>query len=205
MTGITNQFKIGDTVSFANDKGEIIKGTFMHYCSIITFAKVLGSDSFEYERKVTQIKFLSRKEPETPKVIQATLFAPKTKEPLIQNVKPQSFTSEKMQMYDVNQRFSFLESYVRMTAKGFRNSLIITGEGGLGKTYTVEKTLESLGLIPCDGKRTQTTAAVAQGKFAHLYLYLFILARLRWFVVVFPPIRINQKHHTANYATIRTA
>lgn len=150
MTGITNQFKIGDTISFANDQNEIIQGTFMSYCGIITFAKVLGSDGCEYERKVTQIKFLSRKEPEAPKVIQATLFQQAPKQQPKQTEKPQTLTAEKMQKYNVNQRFSFLESYVRMTAKGFRNSLIITGEGGLGKTYTVEKTLESLGLIPCD-------------------------------------------------------
>jgi hypothetical protein len=47
--------------------------------------------------------------------------------------------------FDINQRFSFVEKLVSMVADGVQPSAIITGEGGLGKTYTVTKTLESKG------------------------------------------------------------
>ena len=47
--------------------------------------------------------------------------------------------------FDINQRFSFVEKLVSMVADGVQPSAIITGEGGLGKTYTVTKTLETKG------------------------------------------------------------
>ena len=47
--------------------------------------------------------------------------------------------------FDINQRFGFVEKLVNMVATGVQPSAIITGEGGLGKTYTVTKTLESAG------------------------------------------------------------
>jgi len=153
MTSITNQFKIGDTISFANDQNEIIQGAFMSYCGIITFAKVLGSDGCEYERKVTQIKFLSRKELETPKFVQTTLFAPKPQpKELKKETNNLAKQVENVQKYDINQRFSFLESLVRMVGKGFRNSLVITGKGGLGKSHTIEQEFDALGLTPYDPK-----------------------------------------------------
>ena len=47
--------------------------------------------------------------------------------------------------FDINTRFSFVEKLVKMVAAGVQPSAVITGEGGLGKTYTVSKTLESAG------------------------------------------------------------
>jgi hypothetical protein len=49
--------------------------------------------------------------------------------------------------FSVSDRFSFVESLTEMV--GVRNapSLIITGEGGIGKTFTVTKTLHSLGMV----------------------------------------------------------
>ena len=52
-------------------------------------------------------------------------------------------TSEK---FDINQRFGFVEKLVKMVASGVQPSAVITGEGGLGKTYTVIKTLEEAGM-----------------------------------------------------------
>jgi hypothetical protein len=53
--------------------------------------------------------------------------------------------SSKNDKYGINERFTFVEKLVSMVADGVQPSAIITGEGGLGKTYTVTKTLESKG------------------------------------------------------------
>ena len=53
--------------------------------------------------------------------------------------------TEKQNRYGINERFSFVEKLVNMVANNIQPSAIITGEGGLGKTYTVTKTLESNG------------------------------------------------------------
>jgi hypothetical protein len=47
--------------------------------------------------------------------------------------------------FGINKRFEFVEKLVTMVASGVQPSAIVTGEGGLGKTYTVTKTLESAG------------------------------------------------------------
>jgi len=53
---------------------------------------------------------------------------------------------EKTEKYDINTRFGFVEKLVSMVAAGVQPSAVITGEGGLGKTYTVTKTLQANGL-----------------------------------------------------------
>lgn len=44
--------------------------------------------------------------------------------------------------FGVNERFQFLEDYVDMVAQFQRKSVIVTGEGGLGKSHTVMKQLK---------------------------------------------------------------
>jgi hypothetical protein len=53
--------------------------------------------------------------------------------------------TEKQNRFDINTRFGFVEKLVNMVATGVQPSAVITGEGGLGKTYTVTKTLEANG------------------------------------------------------------
>ena len=47
--------------------------------------------------------------------------------------------------FGINDRFSFVEKLVKMVASGTQASAVITGQGGLGKTYTVMKTLDQAG------------------------------------------------------------
>lgn len=54
--------------------------------------------------------------------------------------------AERDAKYGINTRFGFVEKLVTMVASGVQPSAVITGEGGLGKTYTVTKTLEANGL-----------------------------------------------------------
>ena len=51
----------------------------------------------------------------------------------------------KQEKFGINARFGFVEKLVSMVASGVQPSAVITGEGGLGKTYTVTKTLEEHG------------------------------------------------------------
>lgn len=44
--------------------------------------------------------------------------------------------------FDINQRFGFLNDLTSMVVNGVTPSLIVTGEGGLGKTHSVTKTIE---------------------------------------------------------------
>ena len=48
--------------------------------------------------------------------------------------------------FDINTRFEFLETLVQMTVDKQTPSLLITGDGGLGKTHTVKSVLEKNGL-----------------------------------------------------------
>jgi len=48
--------------------------------------------------------------------------------------------------FNINERFEFVENLVDMIANNLTPSAVITGEGGLGKTYTVNKTLVKAGL-----------------------------------------------------------
>ena len=60
-------------------------------------------------------------------------------------VEAQKAFEEKSEKFDINTRFGFVEKLVTMVASGVQPSAVITGEGGLGKTYTVTKTLEAHG------------------------------------------------------------
>lgn len=49
---------------------------------------------------------------------------------------------------DINKRFGMMDKLVKAMVQGANNSMIVTGQGGTGKTSTILKTLESMGLEP---------------------------------------------------------
>ena len=51
----------------------------------------------------------------------------------------------KIDKFSINQRFEFLEKLVKMVASGIQPSAVVTGQGGLGKTFVVTKTLKANG------------------------------------------------------------
>lgn len=53
----------------------------------------------------------------------------------------------KEERFSINERFNFLEGFVKMVAKRTSPSLVVTGEGGLGKTFTVHAALKQQNLI----------------------------------------------------------
>lgn len=52
----------------------------------------------------------------------------------------------KPSLFSVSERFDFIGQFINMIGKKQTNSLILTGDPGLGKSYSVVKNLEKLGL-----------------------------------------------------------
>lgn len=48
--------------------------------------------------------------------------------------------------FNINQKFDFLSDLTTMVVNGITPSLIIVGEGGLGKTFTITQTIENSGV-----------------------------------------------------------
>ena len=51
-----------------------------------------------------------------------------------------------MATFNINQRFNFLQDLTSMVISGSTPSLLVLGEGGLGKTHTVTETIKELNL-----------------------------------------------------------
>lgn len=65
----------------------------------------------------------------------------------------------------INERFGFVEKLVSMVASGVQASAVITGEGGLGKSFTVMKTLDDAGFKDIsDLAQLQTGSIVNRAK-----------------------------------------
>jgi len=64
-----------------------------------------------------------------------------------------------------------LKSLIALTVKGASNALFIAGRGGVGKTHTVETTLNELGLRDGDGYFKQTGSASPAGIYRLLFQY----------------------------------
>ncbi len=65
-----------------------------------------------------------------------------------------SVVEVKKNPFSIHERFHFIEQLVGMVATGQQCSAIITGKGGLGKSYTVVKALEDRGLSNVSGRET---------------------------------------------------
>lgn len=59
---------------------------------------------------------------------------------------PKFVETAKPSEFSINERFDFVEKIVKMVATKTTASAIISGQGGLGKTYSVIKALESAGM-----------------------------------------------------------
>ena len=55
-----------------------------------------------------------------------------------------------MSTFTINQRFEFLNNLTQMVVGGVTPSLIVTGEGGLGKTHSVTQSIKSTDMIDSD-------------------------------------------------------
>jgi len=66
--------------------------------------------------------------------------------------------------FHVNKRFQFLNKTVKMVAKGLQNSAVISGSGGLGKSYSVKKALYEAGLKDLSVEGTQEGVRLNRSK-----------------------------------------
>jgi len=66
--------------------------------------------------------------------------------------------------FDINERFQFLETATKMVADCDANALIVVGQGGLGKTWTVKETLAACGLKNYDELVAEKAEDIAAAK-----------------------------------------
>ncbi len=64
--------------------------------------------------------------------------------------------------------FEELESYLEVLVRGFSTALMITGQGGIGKSFTVTETMEKL------GKKRNEDYVVLKGRVTPIGLYSFL-------------------------------
>lgn len=65
--------------------------------------------------------------------------------PALQN--KENYAVPEKSKFHVNERFKFLENAISLVATGIQPSVIVSGKGGLGKSYTVKKTLLEYGIV----------------------------------------------------------
>lgn len=91
---------------------------------------------------VVETKPIITKEAENVDVITVTDVVTDVVTDIVTDVPVIETEQEKIDLiFDINTRFNFLEKLTKMVAKKKTESLIVTGEGGLGKTFTVTKTV----------------------------------------------------------------
>lgn len=122
-----NTFTKGTPVMITTRDGKILKGMFQHTCPNGK-GYIKAEDGKSYEREFHNIKKIGEAE------TNFETHGPAAKEYGGINIQP-----PRNDKWDINQKFDFLSHLTRMVINKTSVSLIITGEGGLGKTYTVKK------------------------------------------------------------------
>lgn len=126
----TQQFNKGDKVIITTREGKIFKGIFSHICPNGK-GYVKAEDGKAYERELHNIKKIGEADTNfqinNPSLGNADSYSGI-------NIQP-----PRTAQWDINQKFDFLSHLTRMVINKTSVSLIITGEGGLGKSYTVKR------------------------------------------------------------------
>lgn len=84
---------------------------------------------------------------------------------IINKINEEGEVTSNAHRFDINKRFDMMTQMVQTVAGGFAESLIVTGEGGLGKTFTVNKTISNMKKEAVTVKGYMTAKAL----FAELY------------------------------------
>ena len=96
------------------------------------------------KNEAMQIYTASPNAPAKPTTLGAAIVLEKMLANLAKDAQ-QATAAVRNEKFGINERFGFVEKLVNMVATGVQPSAVITGEGGLGKTFTVTSTLESAG------------------------------------------------------------
>lgn len=124
-----NQFLKGDEVMFTTREGLMLQGTFIHKCPNGK-AYIKDATGKAYEREFRSIRKVGQAQTQFNVVPQQG------------NITSINITPPNNPDWGINERFDFLQQLVRMVLKGTSVSLIVTGEGGLGKSYTVKREIQ---------------------------------------------------------------
>lgn len=135
----------------------------------------------EYLRKMVEGGFSQKaKNHGVTKVVVVGAAGAAAAEDQVQVVHPEDLPSVEKE-FPINERFDIMSDYVDMVAKRELASTLVTGEGGLGKTFTVMKSLKASGLrdiskmdigARVDGKRGYIVTkgySTAKGLYRTLY------------------------------------
>lgn len=118
-------FQKGDKVAFSLADGTTLTGTYSHHAPNQK-AYIRADNGVAYERVYSKIR----------KIGEAVTDFELNGSNVAQSA---TITPPSVAQFDINQRFDFLQQLVRMVVNNTSVSMIITGEGGLGKTYTVKR------------------------------------------------------------------
>lgn len=144
----------GDKVFITTSEGRILEGTYVKPTGRNGYHEIKTPEG-AYTRKLDKIK----KEGDV-----STNFIAKAKGEIVE---PKS--KKASQQFSINERFSFMSNMVRMVIKGSAVSLIITGEGGLGKTFTVMQEFDKKKLERDDDYLVIKGYSSARGLYRTLY------------------------------------
>lgn len=82
-------------------------------------------------------------------------FVPRKGRGTVSNSIPVVAIEDTTSKFHVNKRFEFLDKTIKMVAKGLQASAVISGAGGLGKSYSVKKALVNSGLKDLTARITE--------------------------------------------------
>lgn len=86
-------------------------------------------------------------------------------------------TAPKIDEFGINERFDFVQQMCNMVAKKTIASAVITGQGGLGKTHTVLKALDKVGLKNITDLASFELGTVVQGSKSYRVIKGFSTAK----------------------------
>ena len=166
----------GTKVSFALKNGTPMRGTYSHMAPNGK-AYVHGEDGKGYERPKEKLIEIGAAQTEfkanivTTKKKLNSIVSDDLEDAWEEQSAPKEPTlqEKKMAAFDINHRFGFLEQMVRMVINGTSVSLVVTGEGGLGKTYTVLDQLAKKHLVEDNQYIHVKGYATARGLYRLLY------------------------------------
>jgi hypothetical protein len=130
----SENFSKGDKVIINTREGKMLKGIYSHKCPNGK-GYIKAEDGRSYERELHNIKKIANAETLFQINNQLPGFSDNTDYGQIKISPPKS------EQWDINKKFDFLSQLTRMIINKTSVSLIITGEGGLGKSYTVKREL----------------------------------------------------------------
>jgi hypothetical protein len=122
------QIKTGSIVSIRERNGQVIFGKYEKE-GRNGYHRIKTDDGRTFDRKIDKIKFVD--------VAQMNLPTIQTSDSINDIQKPSLLNPPKQ--FNINDKFRFLENMIKMVIKKTAVSMIITGEGGLGKSYIVSQ------------------------------------------------------------------